>query len=163
MENPLHAVKLDRLDRRLLAVLQERGRITNLELAQAVGLSAAQCNRRHHRLEEEGVIEGYETRLNAAAVGLNVMAFVQIGMERGHMRDLKRFRQTLTEMPEILECHSVTGDVDYILKVIARDLAALSAFLTERLALLPGVNSVRSSVCLDELKRHAALPLAAHP
>lgn len=147
------------MDRRILEHLQRNGRASNLELAQAVGLSPAQCSRRHRRLEEAGVIARYEARLAGPAVGLQVVAFVHIGMERGHMRDLKGFRQAVVRMPEILECYSVTGDVDYVVKVVARDLAALSRLLTERLASLPGVNFVRSSVCLEELKVGAALPL----
>lgn len=143
----------------MLEFLQHNGRASNLELAQAVGLSPAQCSRRHHRLEEAGVIARYEARLAAPAVGLQVVAFVHIGMERGHMRELKRFRQTVVQMPDVLECYSVTGDVDYVVKVVARDLAALSDLLTERLAALPGVNFVRSSVCLEELKAGGALPL----
>ncbi|WP_281076977.1 Lrp/AsnC family transcriptional regulator [Variovorax paradoxus] len=155
----MQSVPLDSMDTRMLEVLQGHGRISNLELAAAVGLSPAQCSRRHHRLEEEGVIARYEARLRPAAVGLRVMAFVHIAMERGHVRDFKRFRQAVTQLPDVLECHSVTGDVDYVLKVIARDLEALSTFLTEKLSALPGVSMVRSSVCLEELKGGAALPL----
>nr|WP_172672213.1 Lrp/AsnC family transcriptional regulator [Variovorax paradoxus] len=156
----MHMIKLDRIDVRILALLQENGRMSNLELAEAIGLSPAQCSRRHHRLEEGGVIARYEARLRPAALGLQVTAFVHIGMERGHMRDLKLFRQTLAGMPEVLECHSVTGDVDYVLKVIARDLEGLNVFLTERLVALPGVNFVKSSVCLEEIKPRSGLPLS---
>jgi Lrp/AsnC family leucine-responsive transcriptional regulator len=116
----LHMLKLDSIDLRILGLLQENGRMSNLEMAEAIGLSPAQCSRRHHRLDEGGVIAKYEARLRPAALGLQVTAFVHIGMERGHMRDLKLFRQTLALMPEVLECHSVTGDFDYVLKVIAR-------------------------------------------
>jgi DNA-binding Lrp family transcriptional regulator len=155
----LHMLKLDRIDVRMLGLLQENGRISNLEMAEAIGLSPAQCSRRHHRLDEGGVIARYEARLLPAAVGLQVSAFVHIGMERGHMRDLKLFRQTLARMPEVLECHSVTGDFDYVLKVIARDLEGLNVFLTERLVALPGVNFVKSLVCLEEIKPRSGLPL----
>ncbi len=152
-------LKLDQTDVRILDLLQANGRMSNLELAEAIGLSPAQCSRRHHRLDEGGVIARYEARLHPKAVGLRVTAFVHIGMERGHMRDLKLFRQTLAGMPDVLECHSVTGDFDYVLKVIARDLEGLNVFLTERLVALPGVNFVKSSVCLEEIKARAALPL----
>ncbi|MES2530552.1 MAG: Lrp/AsnC family transcriptional regulator [Pseudomonadota bacterium] len=155
----MHMIKLDRTDVRMLGLLQENGRISNLEMAEAIGLSPAQCSRRHHRLEEAGVIARYEARLRPAALGLQVTAFVHIGMERGHMRDLKLFRQTLAQMPDVLECHSVTGDFDYVLKVIARDLEGLNVFLTERLVALPGVNFVKSLVCLEEIKPRSGLPL----
>jgi len=156
-------LKLDSIDLRILALLQENGRMSNLEMAEVIGLSPAQCSRRHHRLDECGVIAQYEARLRPAALGLQVTAFVHIGMERGHMRDLKLFRQTLGRMPEVLECHSVTGDFDYVLKVIARDLEGLNVILTGRLVALPGVNFVKSLVCLEEIKPRSGLPLPQPP
>jgi DNA-binding Lrp family transcriptional regulator len=155
----LFDIDLDRIDRKILAFLQDHGRASNLELAEAAGLSPAQCHRRHRRLEEEGFIARYETRLNPARVNLNVVAFVHVAMEKGHIRDLSKFTDVLVGLPEILECYSVTGDFDYVVKVIARDLKALSQFLMEKLMRLPGVSSVRSSVCLDEIKCTSALPL----
>ena len=92
-------------------------------------------------------------------MNLNVVAFVHVAMEKGHIRDLSKFTDVLVGLPEILECYSVTGDFDYVVKVIARDLKALSQFLMEKLMRLPGVSSVRSSVCLDEIKCTSALPL----
>jgi DNA-binding Lrp family transcriptional regulator len=155
----LYDLDLDRIDRRILAYLQEHGRATNLEVAAAVSLSAAQCLRRHRRLEEQDYIARYETRLNPARLGLTVVAFIHVAMEKGHLRELPKFNELIVGMPEVLECYSVTGDFDYVIKVIARDLKALSQFLMERLMHLPGVTSVRSSVCLDEVKCTSALPL----
>ena len=144
---------------RLLAHLQAAGRASNLELAQAVGLSPAQCHRRHRRLEEKGYIAGYVARLDAVRLNLGVVAFIDVAMEKGHIRDLKKFTDVIVDLPEILECYSVTGDFDYVIKVVARDLKSLSTFLMERLMRLPAVSSVRSSICLDELKCTTALPL----
>ena len=155
----MHDLDFDRIDRRLLDHLQRRGRASNLELAQAVGLSPAQSHRRHRRLEEQGYIAGYETRLNAARLGLSVVAFIHVAMEKGHIRDLAKFTDVIVDLPEILECYSVTGDFDYVIKVIARDLKSLSQFLMDKLMRLPGVNGVRSSVCLDEIKCTSSLPL----
>jgi DNA-binding Lrp family transcriptional regulator len=155
----LHELDLDRTDRRILAFLQDHGRASNLELAAAASLSPAQCHRRHRRLEEAGYIARYETRLAQARLGLTVVAFIHVAMEKGHIRELPKFNELVTGMPEVLECYSVTGDFDYVIKVIARDLKALSQFLMERLMRLPGVTSVRSSVCLDEIKCTTALPL----
>ncbi|GLS14695.1 Lrp/AsnC family transcriptional regulator [Hydrogenophaga electricum] len=155
----LHSEPLDRLDRRLLAALQANGRISNQELAQTVHLSPAQSNRRHRRLENAGYIRGYEARLDPQRLGLGVMAFVHVSMERGQHRELVKFQRTVGKMPEVLECYAVTGDFDYVCKVVARDLKALSDFLLRTLAQLPGVSSVRSSICLDELKCTTALPL----
>jgi DNA-binding Lrp family transcriptional regulator len=128
-------------------------------LAQAASLSPAQCHRRHRRLEEMGFIARYETRLDPARLGLGVVAFIHVAMEKGHLRDLPKFQDLIAELPQVLECYSVTGDFDYVVKVIARDLKALSVFLMETLIQLPGVTGVRSSVCLDEIKCTMALPL----
>jgi Lrp/AsnC family leucine-responsive transcriptional regulator len=155
----LYDLDLDRIDRKILAFLQARGRASNLELAEAVGLSAAQCHRRHRRLEEQGFIAGYAARLDAVRLNLGVIAFIDVAMEKGHIRDLKKFTDVVVDLPEVLECYSVTGDFDYVLKVVARDLKSLSTFLMEKLMRLPGVNSARSSICLDELKCTTALPL----
>ena len=155
----MYDLDLDRIDRTLLGYLQGHGRASNLDLAQAAGLSPAQCHRRHRRLEEQGFIASYATRLNPAQLGLSVVAFIHVAMEKGHIRDLAKFTDVIVDLPEILECYSVTGDFDYVIKVIARDLKSLSQFLMDKLMRLPGVNGVRSSVCLDEIKCTSSLPL----
>jgi DNA-binding Lrp family transcriptional regulator len=106
------------------------------------------------------VIVGYETRLSAARLGFGVTAFIHVTMDKGHIRDLTRFKDQIAGLAEVQECYAVTGDFDYVLKVVARDLQALSRFLMETLMRLPGVTAVRSSVCLDEVKCTSALPLA---
>ena len=155
----MYDLDLDRIDRKILAFLQARGRASNLELAEAVSLSAAQCHRRHRRLEEQGYITGYAARLNAANLNLGVTAFIEVTMEKGHIRDLRKFTDVVVDIPQIMECYAVTGDFDYVIKVVARDLKSLSQFLMDQLMRLPGVNSVRSSICLDEIKCTTALPL----
>ncbi len=155
----MYDVEIDPIDRKILDFLQDHGRASNLELAEAAGLSPAQCHRRHRRLEEQGFIARYETRLNAERLGLRVVAFIHVGMEKGHQRDLPKFTDVIVSLPQIVECYSVTGDFDYVLKVIARDLKSLSDFLMNKLMHLPGVSDVRSSVCLDEVKCTGALPL----
>jgi len=156
----VHNAALDPIDLRLLAALQENGRASNLELAEAIKLSPAQTLRRHRRLEELGVIRRYETRLDAESLGFGVVAFIQVTMERGHMRELVKFKELVAKLPQVQECYSVTGDIDYVLKVVARNLKALSEFLLDTLMRAPGVNSVQSIVCLDELKGTSAMPLA---
>lgn len=155
----MHSITLDRVDLQMLAFLQQHGRASNLELAEAVNLSTSQCHRRHRRLEESGVIAGYETRLDAALLGLGVVAFVHVAMEKGHIASLRRFTDAILALPEVLECFSVTGDFDYVLKVVAADLKALSRFLMDTLMVLPSVSNVRSSVCLDRIKSTGSLPL----
>lgn len=155
----MHTVELDRTDLRMLAFLQLHGRASNLELAQAVNLSTSQCHRRHRRLEDIGVISGYETRLDAELLGLGVTAFVHVSMEKGHRANLRNFTDAINGLSQVLECFSVTGDFDYVLKVMAPDLKALSQFLMDTLMTLPSVDNVRSSVCLDGIKSTGALPL----
>lgn len=151
--------ELDRTDRRLLGVLQENGRASNLELAEAISLSPAQTLRRHRRLEENGIIKRYEARLDSTALGFGVTAFIHVTMERGHIRDLSKFKGLVAELAQIQECFSVTGDIDYVLKVVAKDLKSLSDFLLDTLMRIPGVSGVKSSVCLDEIKCTSAMPL----
>ena len=155
----MQRLDLDRIDLKILRFLQEHGRASNLELAEAASLPPAQCLRRHRRLEELGLISRYETRLNPAELGYHVVAFIHVAMEKGHIREMPRFRDLITDIPEVLECYSVTGDFDYVIKIIARDLKALSVFLMNTLMPLPGVSGVRSSVCLDEIKCTSSLPL----
>jgi Lrp/AsnC family leucine-responsive transcriptional regulator len=156
----VHRIEIDRIDLRLLEILQSQGRISNLELAAAISLSPAQTLRRHRRLEELGVVKGYDTRLDAQALGFGVVAFIQVTMERGHVRDLANFKGMVADLAQIQECFAVTGDIDYMMKVVARDLKALSEFLLDTLMRIPGVSGVNSSVCLDELKCTSAVPLA---
>ncbi|HRD86021.1 MAG TPA: Lrp/AsnC family transcriptional regulator [Rubrivivax sp.] len=150
---------LDKVDRRILAHLQTHARATTVELSAVVQLSPAQCNRRHRRLEDAGLITRYEARLDARRLGLQVTAFVAVTMERGHIRELSRFKALVGDLAQVQECYAVTGDSDYMLKVVARDLKSLSDFLLDTLMTLPGVNAVRSTVCLDEIKCTVAVPL----
>lgn len=155
----MSSIELDATDRRILRALQANGRISNLDLAQAVHLSPAQANRRHRRLEQLGLVQGYETRLNAQRLGLLVHAFVHVTMAPAHTQLLQQFRQRIGELDAVLECHAVSGDFDYVLKVVATDLKALSDLIMTAIMTLPGVQSVRSTVCLDEIKCRLALPL----
>ncbi|WP_434057703.1 Lrp/AsnC family transcriptional regulator [Acidovorax cavernicola] len=155
----LQTVGLDRIDLRILDHLQVNGRASNLELAEVAKLSPAQCLRRHRRLEELGLITGYAARLNARHVGLGVIAFIHVTMARGHVDELPKFQDLIADMRQILECYSVTGDFDYVIKVVASDLESLSQFLMHTLMRMPGVSAVRSSVCLNEIKSTTALPL----
>lgn len=158
-EMNMNPTPLDPVDRRILDALQRNARATTLELAAAAHLSPAQCNRRHRRLEDAGVVARYETRLSPAALSLTVVAFVNVVMERGHIRELGAFKALVGDNAQIQECYAVTGDSDYVLKVVARDLKSLSDFLMDTLMRTPGVQAVRSTVCLDEIKCTSALPL----
>ena len=150
---------LDALDCKILGVLQADGRATNVELAARVHLSAPQCFRRVRSLEERGVIRGYTAQVLPEALGLGVAAYVSLniaGEQFGRVRDIEA---SIRAFPQILECHTVSGDYDYLLKVVAHDLKSLSQFLTDRLMQVPGVDDVRSMICLEEVKAASPLPV----
>ena len=150
---------LDALDCKILGVLQADGRATNVELAARVHLSAPQCFRRVRSLEERGVIRGYTAQVLPEALGLGVAAYVSLniaGEQFGRVRDIEA---SIRAFPQILECHTVSGDYDYLLKVVAHDLKSLSQFLTDRLMRVPGVDDVRSMICLEEVKAASPLPV----
>lgn len=151
--------KFDRYDRILLETLQSRGRASNVELSERVNLSPPQCYRRVQRLEQEGVIRGYVAQVDAAALGLGVTAFVNLNIAREQFKQVRELEQAIRQFPEILECYTISGDFDYLLKVVATDLKSLSSFLTDRLMQVPGVAGVRSMVCLEEIKPASPLPL----
>jgi Lrp/AsnC family leucine-responsive transcriptional regulator len=151
--------KFDRYDRILLQTLQSKGRASNVELSEQVNLSPPQCYRRVQRLEQEGVIRGYSAQVDAAALGLGVTAFVNLNIAREQFKQVRELEKAIRQFPEILECYTISGDFDYLLKVVAVDLKSLSSFLTDRLMQVPGVAGVRSMVCLEEIKPASPLPL----
>ncbi|MBG6081434.1 Lrp/AsnC family transcriptional regulator [Rubrivivax gelatinosus] len=150
--------ELDAIDRKIVAELQRDGRVSNVELAARVHLSAPQCLRRTRALEERGVLRGYGARVEPAALGLGVTAFVSLNIHGGAFDRVRDIEARIRDFPQILECHTVSGDYDYLLKVVARDLKALSQFLTDRVMQIPGVDDVRSMICLEEIKPQAPLP-----
>jgi Lrp/AsnC family leucine-responsive transcriptional regulator len=149
---------LDALDRKILRALQRQGRASNIELAADVHLSAPQCFRRVRALEERGVIRGYHAAVDPAALGLGVTAYVSLNIESSAFSRVRAIEAEIRTFEQILECHSVSGDSDYLLKVVAADLRALSQFLTDRLMQIDGVADVRSMICLEEIKPPSALP-----
>jgi Lrp/AsnC family leucine-responsive transcriptional regulator len=154
-------IALDAADCRLLAALQADGRASGVELAERVRLSASQCQRRLKRLEEAGLVTGYGVRLDRRKLGLDVVAFVQVSLARHGDDPAEGFHAAVAAMPEILEVHAITGDADYILRVVAPDLEAFSDVVLKRLLALPMVAAVRSSLSLGEIKATDALPLPA--
>jgi Lrp/AsnC family transcriptional regulator, leucine-responsive regulatory protein len=150
---------LDALDCKILDALQADGRVTNVELAARVHLSAPQCFRRVRSLEERGVIMGYTARVLPDALGLGVIAYVSLNIAGEQFGRVREIEASIRAFPQILECHTVSGDYDYLLKVVARDLKSLSQFLTDRLMQVPGVDDVRSMICLEEVKPASPLPV----
>lgn len=155
----MQEVELDAFDRKILQMLQRQGRASNVELSEQVHLSAPQCLRRVRQLEEKGVIRGYAAQADPESLGLGVMAFVSLAVDREEVKRVRQLEKAIRQFPEILECYTISGDFDYLLKVVARDLKALSQFLTDRLMQLPGVASVRSMICMEEVKPSSPLPV----
>jgi Lrp/AsnC family transcriptional regulator, leucine-responsive regulatory protein len=154
---PVHA--LDPIDRRILAVLQEDARITNVELAQRVSLSPSPCLRRVHLLEEAGIIRRYVTLLDPDALGLNVSAFIDVRLGPKNAETAAAFERAIQPFSEVLACYIMSGEYDYLLRVVVPDIPTLRTFVMEHLLAIPGVESTRSSFSLGEVKYTTALPL----
>jgi Lrp/AsnC family leucine-responsive transcriptional regulator len=151
---------LDRFDRRILELLQTDGRLTNLELAEKIGLSPSPCLRRVRALEEAGVIRGYRAVLDAQKLGLTLMALVYIQMDRHTPERFAHFDAQVRSLPGVLECLLITGqDADYQLKVVAQDMQAFEHLLLDQITRIDGVTGVHSSFVLRKVVDHAALPL----
>jgi Lrp/AsnC family transcriptional regulator, leucine-responsive regulatory protein len=150
---------LDRIDRRILSLLQEDGRISNVELAARVGLSASPCLRRVRRLEAEGYIRKYSAVLNAEKVGFGVTIFVHVSLTESTRAAVEGLRAAVLKIPEIIGCHAVSGNEDFLLTVVARDLQSYKRFNDEVLLRLPHVNKKVSSFSLDPIKISTGLPL----
>ena len=150
---------LDEIDRKILEVLQDDARISNVDLAGRVGLSPSPCLRRVRDLEERGVVRRYVALLDPVAVGLGVSVFVQVSLERQAERGLDAFEKYVLDRPEVLECYLMTGDADYLLRVVVPDVSAFERFLLDHLTRIPGVASVKSSFALKQVKYRTSLPL----
>jgi DNA-binding Lrp family transcriptional regulator len=152
-------IPVDAFDLKILAALQDDGRLTNQQLAEAVGLSASQCSRRRRRLEEDSVISGYHADLSSEALGFNVIAYIHITLATHSPDNAKRFRALVGRVDDIQEAYSLTGDADYLLKAVLRDLKSLSDIVNNVLMPHQSVAHVRSSIVLDRLKESTKLPL----
>jgi len=153
-------LKLDRLDRKILTLMQQDGRISNLDLAERVGLSPSPCSRRVKALEEAGFIKGHVTLLDPERLNLKLTAYIHITLDKHTPERLDGFNQAIGEMPEVLECALITGsDADYQLTVMVPDMEHYQQFLLGKLTRLEGVTGVRSSFVLRQVKQHTALPL----
>ena len=153
--------QLSAIDRRILAVLQENARVTNVELAEASGVSASPCWRRVRELERTGVISRYVTLVDPSSVGLTVSVFIQVSLEKQVETALEDFERLVLERPEVMECYLMTGDADYLLRVVVADLEAYERFLMDHLTRIPTVANIRSSFALKQVKYRTALPLEA--
>ena len=150
---------IDKFDLAILKELQDDGRLTNAELAQRVGLSAAPCWRRVRALEESGFIKGYHAEIDRRKIGLGVLAFVRLDTERANSEVTRKIEEAIRRLPEIVACHYISGTGMFELQVVAQDLDAFSRFALNSLMNLPNVKDLHTSFSLGEVKSGAALPL----
>jgi DNA-binding Lrp family transcriptional regulator len=150
---------LDRIDQQLLAKLQDNGRITNVELATQVGLTAPPCLRRVRTLEDEGIIRGYHADIDPQKMGFAIMVFAMVSLKSQAEKDLKQFEDHVQSLPEVRECHMLNGEIDFILKIVAKDLQQFQAFLTSHLTPAPNVASVKTSLTIRTAKHLPGVPM----
>jgi Lrp/AsnC family leucine-responsive transcriptional regulator len=152
-------MQLDAVDKKILKVIQQDSRITVVTLAEKVGLSATPCARRLQRLEKDGVIRGYVTALDQAAIGLPVSVFIFIKLERQYRDSLQTFEENISNLPEVIDCYLMSGRFDYLLRVVAADLASFEAFLKDKLTSIDGIASMESSFALNQILHRNLLPI----
>lgn len=159
MRKNIPLIQIDETDHALLSMLQKDGRTTNVKIAGSLNLSETPCWRRLKRLEDTGFIEGYHAVLNRKLLGFGIYAFVQIFSESHTDDSLEQFEKEVQEIPEILSCHNITGDADYILQIVSENLEEYEKLLRKVIRRLPGVTSVKTSISMREVKDTTNLPL----
>lgn len=152
-------IKLDKIDKKILKDLQEDGRITNVELADRAGISAPPCLRRVRSLEENEFIHGYHAHLDHSKLGYGVMIFAQVGLKKQSEADLKAFEDLVELWDNVRECHMLAGDMDFLLKVVAKDWDEYQKFLTEKLTAAPNVEAIKSSLAIKMSKYKPGVPI----
>ena len=153
-------MSLDRIDRQILSFLQADGRMTNVELADRVGLTAPPCLRRVRALEEAGAIRGYHADLDATRLGFPITVFAMVSLRSQAEADLTAFENHVAAIPEVRECHMLNGEIDFILKIVAQDLESFQRILTTKLTSAPNVTSVKSSLTIRTFKAQAGVPIS---
>ncbi len=156
----MQRVKLDRIDRRILADLQADGRMTNVDLARRAGISAPPCLRRVRALEESGFIRGYHAEVDPGALGFNVTVFAHVGLNSQAEADLRSFEALVQHWPEVRECHMLAGETDFLLKIVAKDWDDYQRFLTTRLTAAPNISHVKSALGIRTSKLLPGVPIA---
>jgi DNA-binding Lrp family transcriptional regulator len=153
-------MQLDAIDRKILAILQSDARISNQDLADRVGLSPSPCLRRVKALESAGVVQRYVALLDPTLIDQSFQAVVEVRLDRQTTDSVSRFEKEILKYPQVLECDLLAGDWDYALRVVARNLADFREFCVNRLGRIPGVDNVKSNICMKRVKYSTALPLA---
>jgi DNA-binding Lrp family transcriptional regulator len=155
----MQAIKLDWIDRRILQNLQDDGRISNIDLARNVGISAPPCLRRTRLLEEAGFITGYRAIIDPTAMGYSVTVFAQVGLISQAENDLKNFEDMVSSWIEVRECHMLAGETDFLLKIIAEDWDSYQRFLTSKLTSAPNIGHVKSALSIRSAKNIPGAPI----
>ncbi len=150
---------LDPIDLQILRELQDDGRMTNVELAQRVGLTAPPCLRRVRALEESGIIQAYHAQVDPAKLGYSITVFAMVSLKSQAGTDLQAFEDHVAGLPEVRECYMLNGEIDFILKVVARDLPSFQHFLTTQLTCAPNVTSVKTSLTIRNAKHKVGIPI----
>ena len=150
---------LDTIDLKIISILQDEGRISNVDLASSVGISAPPCLRRVRALEDAGYISGYHANVNAQKLGYGVTVFAMVGLHSQAEIDLQAFESRVAAWPEVRECHMLNGEIDFILKCVAPDLASFQTFLTRELTPAPNVSHVRTSLTIRQSKQAFGVPV----
>jgi Lrp/AsnC family transcriptional regulator, leucine-responsive regulatory protein len=150
---------VDDTDIRILREIQENGRLTNVELAQRINLSPSPCLARVRALEKARIVDRYVALLDPIKLGLNLSVFIQIRLERQVEKSLERFEVAMRRYPQVMECYLMTGDADYLIRVVVEDVHALERFIVDELSKISGLANIRSSIALKQVKYRTALPL----
>jgi DNA-binding Lrp family transcriptional regulator len=152
-------MRFDDIDVRILGLLQDNGRMTNVELAERVGLTAPPCLRRVRALEQQGAISGYHAALDPAALGYNLTVFAMVSLKSQAESDLRAFEQLVADIPQVRECHMLNGEIDFILKIVAPDLQSFQQILTTKLTTAPNVEHVKTSLTIRTSKALPGVPV----
>jgi DNA-binding Lrp family transcriptional regulator len=150
---------LDKIDLKIISILQAEGRLSNVELSNQIGISAPPCLRRVRALEENGYITGYHADVDARKMGFGVTVFAMVGLHSQAEADLKAFEKMVMDWPEVRECHMLNGEIDFILKCVSADLASFQNFLTRELTPAPNVANVRTSLTIRQSKNISGVPI----
>lgn len=156
---PARVNKLDAIDRRILRTLQKNGRMQNIELAEQVGLSPSPCLRRVKMLEESGVIERYVALVDASKIGMGLTVFARVWLTSQHAETVDHFTEEVKRLPQVVECHLMAGDCDFLLRIVAADLDAYRKFQVDHLTRIKGVQSVKTEIPMQKIKLTSELPL----
>lgn len=153
-------IKLDVIDLKILRLLQQKGRITNLQLSQEIGLSPAPTLERVKKLESSGVIEGYYAQVNDTLLGMGIKAFISISLERQKVDSIVTFKEKIQAIPEILECYQITGNADYFLKVIVKDIPDFEKLIANKLSKIEEIGQMQTMMILSKVKDSKVIPLS---